>query len=160
MKLANLKILSMTNPMGIDKTPYFSYVLTSEKNDVIQIKYSVTVRIGNKVVWRKIKQAQQSTFIQYEGELKSKTKYDVEITVIDNYGESDTIYGYFETALLNKTEWKAQWVKSTLPIFDAEKGFGKQPPATMFQKQFSCGGKIKSARLYCTCQKQNKQAQN
>ena len=151
MKLANLKILSMTNPIGIDTMPYFSYFLTSDKKNVKQVKYSIAVKIGEKIVWQKSEISQKSTFIEYNGELKSKTRYNVEITATNNYGESDTVCDFFETAMLDKSEWQAKWVKSTLPIFDAEKGFGKQPPPTIFKKQFTAYGNIRSARLYATC---------
>ena len=151
MKLANLKISSQSNPVGIDGKPYFSYELTSEKRNVTQENRSIKVSNGDKVVWEKSEKSGKSAFIPYEGELKSRTRYAVEIVVTDNYGESDSITGYFETGLLNENDWQAKWVKSSLPIFEAEKGFGKQPPATMFQRNFTCKKQVKRARVYCTC---------
>lgn len=151
MKLSNLTILSRTNPVGIDRPPYFSYVLTSEKSNVRQVSCHIFVYEGERLIWQKEVEGEQSTFHQFDGTLQSKTRYDVKIEAVDNYGESDTIGGYFETAFLSSAEWGAEWVKSTLPVFQAEKGFGKQPPATMFQKSFCCGGKIAKARLYMTC---------
>lgn len=151
MKLQNLTILSEINPMGVDCKPYFSYILTSEKKDTFQKKYHIRVSDGCQTVWEREEETNKSVFIPYEGHLKSRTRYDVKISVTDNHNEEDTITGSFETALLNKSDWKAQWVKSSLPAFPAEKGFGKQPPATMFRKKFHCRAAIAKARLYCTC---------
>ena len=151
LQICDLKILSIHNPIGISEMPYFSYCLKSDRQNVRQVEYEITVSVRGKTVWKDRKKDEQSTFIRYGGELKSKTQYDVSVTVTDNYGEQATQCGFFETAMLGAGEWKAKWVKSTLPITQAEKGFGKQPPATWFISKFTCGKKIKKARLYATC---------
>lgn len=151
MKLQDLTILSQKNPIGIDRKPYFSYVLTSDRKNTYQSEYSICVRAGNEIVWKSEKKTTQSTFIPYEGPMRSRTRYDVTVTVRDNHNEENVICGFFETALLEKNAWVAQWVRSALPVFPAEKGFGKQPPATMFRKTFEAEKKVSSARLYATC---------
>ena len=151
MKLANLKISSQINPIGIGKKPYFSYELTSDRRNVVQKERSVKVSANGRIVWEQREESDKSAFIPYEGKMESKTRYEVEITVTDNYGETDTISGYFETGLLRENDWQAKWVKSSLPVFEASKGFRKQPPATMFQKTFVCLKPVKKARLYGTC---------
>lgn len=151
MKLRNLTILSQKNPIGIDRKPCFSYILTSDQNNTYQRGYSICVRVGDCVVWESEKETSQSTFIPYEGPMQSRTHYDVTITAKDNHGKKDTIRGFFETALLEKASWDAAWVRSALPVFPAEKGFGKQPPATMFRKKFHAKKKVSAARLYATC---------
>ncbi len=151
MKLTNLRICSQENPLGIQGAPWFSWVLTSKKQNVVQEAFSITVTDeSGAVVWEKAEHTRQSAFVICDAPLRSRTKYDVSVTVTDNHGESDTICGHFEAAL-DKNDWQAQWVRSTLPVFPAEKGFGLQPPATMFRKSFACCGDVQSARLYCTC---------
>lgn len=150
MKLAELKISSQIAPV-IDSAPYFSWILTSEKKNVRQVSYEIAVESNGEIVWKKAERSERSTFVPYGGELKSRTRYRVFVKVTDNLGETDTIEGGFETAFLSRAEWSAKWVKNSMPVTEAEKGFGKQPPATIFQKNFVCKGDIARARLYCTC---------
>lgn len=151
MKLEDLRILSRKDPIGIGNKPYFSYVLQSENKNTYQVSRAIRVIADGRTVWYSEENTDQSIFIPYEGELQSRTRYDVTISATDNHGESDTISGYFETALLNSDDWTAKWISSTLPAFPAEKGFGKQPPATMFNRAFRYEKGVAKARLYVTC---------
>lgn len=151
MELTDFKISSKINPIGVDKPPYFSYVIKSDKRGVYQKSYSLVVKEGKNVVYREERESRQSAFISCGGKLKSCIRYDVFVRVTDNFGESASACGYFETGMLNEEDWKAKWIKNSLPAFPAQKGFGLQPPATMFRKFFESSGDIKKARLYCTC---------
>lgn len=150
MKLTDLTISSQRRPV-VDRAPYFSWILTSEKRDVRQTAYHIAVSAAGETVWQQSKESDQSTFIPYAGALESRTVYRVRLSVTDNYGETDIIEGEFETGLLAPSDWQAKWVKNSLPVFEAQKGFGKQPPATLFSKAFRCRGEVARARLYCTC---------
>lgn len=151
MKLCDLKISSKVNPIGIDCQPYFSYHIKSDKRGVFQTRRVITVKDGADTVWREEAEDSQSAFIPCKAALKSTTRYDVTIEVTDNFGEESSVSGYFETAFCGNAEWIAKWIKNSLPVFAAQKGFAMQPPATLFRKFFAVSGDIKKARLYCTC---------
>lgn len=151
IKISDLKILSLNNPIGTDAVPYFSYTLESDKAGVFQSEYRVLVKDGSKVVYEDGGKTEKTTFLPLDFPLKSFTRYDVEVIVKSNKNESAKTTAFFETAMLDESDWRAKWVKSSLPVFPAEKGFGKQPPPTIFTKRFTVSEKVKKARLYCTC---------
>lgn len=155
MEITRLRTLHMENPLGIDTSPFFSWVLTSDRQNVVQEKYQICVKdAGGVCVWDSgLRMSNENTFIPYDGDpLKSRTRYEWTVSVQDNTGETGTGRGIFETAILNGDEWSARWVESTLPVTNRASGFGNQPPATLFRKAFtlSTGKKIASARLYAT----------
>lgn len=155
MEIARLQALHMENPLGIDTSPFFSWTLKSDRQNVVQEKYQICVTDANGVcVWDSgLHMTSENTFIPYEGvPLKSRTRYEWTVCVQSNAGETATGSGTFETAILNPVEWSARWVESTLPVTERADGFGNQPPATLFRKAFALctGKKIVSARLYAT----------
>ncbi len=155
MEIARLRTLHMENPLGIDASPFFSWTLTSDRQNVVQEKYQIRVTDANGVcVWDSgLHMSSENTFIAYEGDpLKSRTRYEWTVCVQNNAGETAAGSGTFETAILNPDEWSARWAESTLPVTERADGFGNQPPATLFRKAFALrtGKKIVSARLYAT----------
>lgn len=155
MKLKRLRTLHMENPMGIDVNPYFSWMLESKKQNVIQEAYRLYVKDSRgDFVWDSgWIESNENAFVPYDGEkLKSRTKYNWTVEVRNNYGEIADSTAYFETAFLDGNEWKAVWAESMLPVTERKDGFGNQPPATMFRRSFSLKteGKVASARLYVT----------
>lgn len=153
MKLYNLTVNHMSECLGLEGNPYFSWKIESDENDTCQLSYHITVRNDNKTVWDSgVNESGKTAFISYEGEpLESSTRYFWEVEVKDNHGNTTSCESSFETALLKKTDWKGNWVESTLPVVKRKKGFGNQPAPTLFRKDFSLSGEIKKARLYVTC---------
>lgn len=153
MKIKNFRILHMENPCGIDTIPYFSWFLESQLNDTFQTAYSIIVKNMDEAVWTSGKvNSSDNSYITYSGRaLQSKTIYTVSVTVWDNYGNEATAEGYFETAILHRNEWKAQWVQSPIRRKKGKPGFGKQQPATMFRKEFFLKSEPRKARVYATC---------
>lgn len=155
MILKHLRTLHMYNPIGIDGVPYFSWMMESEKNDVLQEAYAIKVKTTDEqILWNTgWIQSDENSFILYAGEkLKSRTRYKWSVEVKNNHGETAQESAWFETAILNETEWEAAWVEDTLPIEKRECGFGNQPPATMFRKNFhiETEKEIAIARVYAT----------
>lgn len=154
MKLAHLRTLHQENPLGIDKNPYFSWHMISEKKDTTQVSWKIcVVKENGECVWDSGKNYdRRQSFIPYRGnKLESSSLYQWCVTVEDNHGEEYTASGYFETALLQESDWKAQWIESLYHRVKPEKYlYGNQPPALWFEKIFSVEKKIKSARLYAT----------
>ena len=154
MKLKQLKTLHMSNPLGIDVIPYFSWKMESDEQNVMQTAYQIIVEdeTGNEV-WNTGKiLSDQSAYILYEGKsLLSRTRYIWTVTVWDNHGNEANAFAEFETALLHQFDWKAKWVDSPLPMGKRKEGFGNQLPAAMFRKTFELKQGVKKARVYATC---------
>lgn len=148
MKLSALTVNSERCPL-VDRAPYFSWTFTGEGENVFQTHFSLRVSGGGET-WEYAEESAKNAFIEYGGALQSRTHYAVTVTVSDNCGESDTISGSFETGLLSPEDWSAVWVKNSLPLTAAEKGFGKQPPATLFSRSFAVKSPVRRARLYAT----------
>ncbi len=154
MKLKQLKTLHMTDPLGIDVNPYFSWKMESMEQNVLQTAYQVVVcKRGKGEVWNTGKViTEASSYIVYEGEpLESCTEYVWTVTVWDNKGNEAVSSAKFETAFLRKTDWKAKWIDSPLPMGKRKQGYGNQLPAAMFRKAFALKKEVKKARLYVTC---------
>ncbi|MFR3589365.1 family 78 glycoside hydrolase catalytic domain [Eisenbergiella massiliensis] len=151
--VTSLKTLHMSEPLGIDVKPYFSWVVKSEERNTVQEAYQiVVVDEEKKQVWDsgKVKSDQES-FITYCGKsLKSCMKYIWNVEIWDNHGNKASAESFFETALLSKNEWKAQWAESPFKRNKAKKGFGNQEPATHFRRKFALRSKPVKARAYVT----------
>ena len=68
MKVTNLKTCHMRNAFGIDETPYFSWWLESNQENVMQEAYRICVADENgNTVWDSGKvESRQNTFVAYE----------------------------------------------------------------------------------------------
>ena len=67
MELTRLKANSQYRPC-VDEKPYFSWVLTSEKTNVMQTSYHITVTGPEEVVWDSgIVESDKSIFVEYAG---------------------------------------------------------------------------------------------
>lgn len=153
MKITRLRTLHQENPLGIDKTPWFSWNLESELQNVMQTGYRLCVAdaeghclwdSGNRV-------SEENSFIPYEGEkLQSRSRYYWTVSVQNDQGETAQESAWFETAVLDCGEWSAKWAESKLPMRERASGFGNQPSATLFRKNFIVRKPLKEVRLYAT----------
>ena len=93
MKIKELKVLNMTEPCGIGDSPYFSWIIESDRQDTVQTVYSLVVKSSNSVVWDTGKvECSKNSFIPYKGKmLKSRCRYSVQITIWDNYGNEAAV---------------------------------------------------------------------
>ena len=150
MELTRLKANSQYRPC-VDEKPYFSWVLTSEKKNVMQTSYHITVTDPEEVVWDSgIVESDKSIFVEYAGPpLKSLCEYRWTVTVTDNTGDSAVASSSFETGFMQK-EWSAQWVRSPFPMKKAKKGTGGQNPAEYFRKAFVVRDRVRWARVYAS----------
>jgi len=153
MKITNLRTVHMDWPLGLDCTPYFSWEMLSDDQNVMQAAYRLQVTCDREETWDSGEiRSDQSAYVEYAGPpLMSRTKYAWHVTVADNHGNTAQGESGFETALLHPPDWKAQWVEAPFNRGRRKPGFGKQPPATMFRKDFQIEKKVKRARLYATC---------
>ena len=102
--VTSLKTLHMSEPLGIDVKPYFSWVVKSEERNTVQEAYQiVVVDEEKKQVWDsgKVKSDQES-FITYCGKsLKSCMKYIWNVEIWDNHGNKASAESFFETAFFH-----------------------------------------------------------
>ena len=89
MELTRLKVNSQYRPC-VDEAPYFSWVITSEKN-IMQTSYHITVTSLGEVVWDSgVVESDKSTFVEYNGKpFKSLSDYSWTVEVTVNNGEKN-----------------------------------------------------------------------
>ncbi|MFY7828832.1 MAG: family 78 glycoside hydrolase catalytic domain [Flectobacillus sp.] len=146
--IQNLTVENLTNPIGIDVAqPRFSWQIYSDKQNVKQTAYEISVRSGKKLVWSSGKIASANSLrIRYDGtNLISDTKYTWQVKVWDNQSKAPAMAkASFQTALMQNNEWKAQWISSG---FEADTVNGIVPH---FRKTFELKKPIASATIFVT----------
>lgn len=142
-------------PRGIDALhPGLSWELTSGERGVRQTAYEVRVGTGtthsevSALVWSSGKVlSEASVGVPYAGAaLSSGTVYYWQVRVWDNKGNASawSTPALFETGLLQKTDWKAQWIEPGYTEDDVQ----RQSP--LLRKEFQTGKKVRSATAFIT----------
>lgn len=111
----SLKTIGLTNPLGIESNPTFSWKIKSDTRGYEQSAYEIHVTSEDGTeVWSSGKvNSHRQTDIAYEGKnLKSRTKYNWSVTIYDKDGAaSTTSTSSFETGILTQEEWnEAKWI--------------------------------------------------
>ncbi len=112
--VTKMKVCGLTEPLGIDTKPTFSWQTTSDKRGFYQGGYSIVVTDENgKQLWNtgRVTSSLQNN-IEYEGaDLTSCTSYKWTVTVYEKEGNtSSSGTSSFETAFMKPSEWKAKWI--------------------------------------------------
>ena len=143
--IKNFTVEYRKNPIGIDVNPRFSWKIVSNQLNVVQMGYQIIVKNEFDVIWdSKEVKSDKSVLVKYEGQpLQAMTKYEVSLTVWTNKGEVQKSECYFETGLLVKENWQANWISHNIPSDEACPVFIKK--IELLEK------KIKKARIYATC---------
>jgi len=154
VKVQNLRTENLTNPVGLDEVkPHLSWQLVSDKRNIRQTAYEIHISeninsLSKAETWNSGKVASdQSIHIVYNGQpLKSKQRYFWQVRVWDNSGKASSWseISYWETGLMNPSNWKAKWIESGLA------GDSVAGPAPMLRKKFELKKTVKSARIYVT----------
>lgn len=153
MKLYGLTVNHRTAPLGTDpsSSPYFGWKLKSNDNNTLQTAFRLCLYDDTGICWdSKRTESAQNAFILCPVPLRSRTGYRWQVTVWDNHGNSAEAESHFETALASDN-WQAQWMRTPRPYMLRSKGFGTQPPATLFRRAFRLNKVPRKARLYATC---------
>ncbi len=141
------------NPVGIDVVqPRLSWQLFSDEQNITQTAYEIRVASTLKDLSSRSKQlwnsgkisSPQSVNVVYEGpELASKQRVYWQVRVWDNNDKSSAWSepAYWETGLLNKTDWQAKWI-----TLEEEIKAKQSTPAHYYRKTFKTSKKIKTAR--------------
>lgn len=115
-KILQLRCNGGTGELGITK-PVFSWGLESDERFVRQKRFQLQVALDEaftEVIWNYQKYTDDMQFVKYMGPgLESMTRYYVRVRAwaddVTATEWSEPIW--FETPLLEKEEWKAQWIR-------------------------------------------------
>lgn len=117
LTVEKLRTLSLTNPVGIDKAPTFSWILQSDERGVMQKSYRIMVCSDSdcsNIVWDSgVVESDQSVMVSPNHTFAPSTRYYWKVTVTDNKGNeaTSTEKAYFETGLMG-TGWDgAKWIR-------------------------------------------------
>ncbi|MCI8360460.1 MAG: family 78 glycoside hydrolase catalytic domain, partial [Clostridiales bacterium] len=115
-----LKVCALAEPLGIDRTPAFSWTVRGtgkgEKQTAYQIVLSTSRALaeqGKGDVWDSGKKASEETLdLPYEGKaLAGRTAYYWRVTVWDGAGGSAVSpVARFSTGVLDAKEWEGKWI--------------------------------------------------
>ena len=148
-----------SNPLGIDtKNPRFSWYFSNHVKNATQAAYEIVVSDHLEDVeqekgsaWSTGKiTSSNSVNVTYEGTpLKPCTRYFWRVKIYDQSESSAwSEVAWFETAMLDPSDWKATWIDDAKPQPDQDIDYYKPEGMPLFRKTFSAGKPIASARLY------------
>jgi hypothetical protein len=150
IKIINLKVCSLKEPLGIDKTPTFSWILSGNKRGECQTAYRIILAstsdnalngIGD--IWDSGKVTSSFTVdILYTGApLASKSTYYWSVFVWDSEGQRTPAspVSRFSTGVLDDSLWKGEWIGIQ---------YAKDREAIMLRKEFSVLKPVKEAYVY------------
>ncbi len=148
------------NPLGIGaRKPRLGWNFLATQRNQVQLAYEIivddnerSIRSGNGSSWNtgKINSA-QCTQLEYAGKpLQSFTRYYWRVKVYNQDGIASgwSEPAFFETAMLDNTDWKAQWINDGSGNPQRDEDYYKEDRMPLLRKEFNAGKKISSARLY------------
>ena len=148
------------NPLGMDEThPRFAWAFRSGRRNQYQFAYHVLVASSpekledNTVdIWNSGSIASPENInCMYAGKpLAPFTRYFWKIKAINQDGQETpwSSTAWFETGMLQNANWRGTWIGNGKPAPEKDEDFYKDRPAPLFNKDFSLGKMIRSARLY------------
>ena len=156
----DLRCEYQTNPMGIDTiAPRLSWILESSRRNQAQTAYEVLassspdqLAAGRFDEWDSGKiLSSESINIVYAGKpLASGQRIWWKVRVWDATGKASDFSkpAWFEMALLQPSDWQAQWIqrKSDGPVPESQ--MFDDHPAPLFRKEFVLTKKVARARVY------------
>lgn len=154
MKLYDLQTSHLVTPI-IDQIPEFSWRILSDEKDINQKDYRIVVynAKNSEVVWDSgLVSSKKQSFIKYEGsKMESRQKYFWKVTVTTDDANRVSEKSWFETGLLDESEWKACWVEYPFERVSAsEYKFGNSYPAILFKRKFEVEKPVQSAKVYAS----------
>lgn len=143
MKISNINVEYLKNPIGIDITkPRIRWNLENvDKQKAFEIIYQL-----NNQDEEVIHIDSDNMYYDFEKTFSSRDVISFRIKVFNEnneYIESDT--QYFEIGLLNKKDWLAKWITGNYKV-----NKNKRYPVDCFLKEFDSQNVVK-ARLYISC---------
>ena len=156
----SLSCEQITNPLGIEnRQPLLSWKIESSENGVYLSAYELIVsdkktdidkNTGS--IWHTGKVVSDETvFVPYQGTpLQPFTRYYWKVRTYNQHGMPSewSAPAWFETAMLDATDWQAQWIGDGRPQFERDEDFYQDDPMPLFRKSFSVKKRVAEARLY------------
>ncbi|MCX7658869.1 MAG: alpha-L-rhamnosidase N-terminal domain-containing protein, partial [Oscillospiraceae bacterium] len=151
LKAIELTCEYLKNPVGIgERNPRFAWIIESDLQNVIQETYRIQVAVNESfkdILWDTgVVNSSESIHIRYEGPvLSSSSRYFYRVKITDNHGRESlwSDAAYFETAMLDNSEWKARFISHEKDAGNFSKGY-------LLRKEFLLDGEIEFARIYST----------
>ena len=143
--LTEITICGRRESVGLDVQPRISWKIKSDRSDVMQTSFRIIVQDESHIVWDSGSvSSDRSIHVLYEGEaLAPFTKYQVQVTAIDHYGDAHAGSASFETGMMTEENFKASWITHTLPA--------EETAPAVFCKDIKLEETpIRSARIYAT----------
>lgn len=150
----------LENPLGIDaNAPTLGWKMQSQERGQLQSAYEILVAANEndlqnekKLLWKSGKvNSRKNVNIRYAGKkLKPFTRYYWKVRVYNQKNEASawSLPAFWETAMLQSTDWKAQWIGDGSVPPAKEEDFYKDDPAPLFRSTFTPQKPVKAARLY------------
>jgi alpha-L-rhamnosidase len=148
------------NPLGIDtKVPRFSWNFIAIQRNQFQSAYEIVISdnekdfaTGKGNTWETGKiNGSQSIQVEYKGKpLQSFTRYYWRVKVYNQDGIASgwSEPAFFETAMLDAADWKAQWISDGSANPQRDEDYYNEDRMPLMRKEFLTRKKMTSARLY------------
>lgn len=160
IQVVNLKTDNRVQPLGLGSaTPFFSWQIMSEKQDLAQVCYRILVSTSPEKLAKdegdlwdsgKVKSERQ-LWVAYEGvPLKSNQRAYWKVHVTTNKGYSSwSEPASFGIGLLTESQWRGRWIGMESLQADEERGLHTRLAARYLRKEFELSLKpIKQATVY------------
>jgi len=144
----------LQNPLGIDvRSPRLAWKFQTTAKEQFQSAYEIVVRTDvAEEVWSTGKvMSDRNIQIEYAGKpLRPFTRYHWKVRTYDAAGQSSdwSADAWFETAMLDASDWKAQWINDGSVLPSRDEDFYKDDPMPLFRKVLTVEKKLAAARLY------------
>ena len=146
LSVSHLRVNAVSNPVGLDESPRFSWIIESDERGCMQQQYRILIFTGDDgatpVYDSGTVSSSQSTHVFAEGFTPSaSTRYHWRVEVSDNHGNEAASNGQasFVTGLMDAGWSGAQWIRSR-----SEGGVPR------FRKSVTLAKTVRQAWLYTT----------
>ncbi|MGN1042523.1 MAG: family 78 glycoside hydrolase catalytic domain, partial [Christensenellales bacterium] len=131
----------LVNPIGIDiQNPRLMW---NCEGGIKQTAYRIVAKTDGKTVWDSGKVLSDGMCAEYPHPLTSRQSVEWTVTLWEEAEkEGESASAYFETGLLNTSDWEAKWITG-----DYRPKKNVRYPVDCFKKAFTATG-VQSARLY------------
>ncbi len=150
LRIENMITDHTKEPVGITRTPAFSWQLVSDHRDTRQTSYHLEIALDpafTRKVYEKEEREEGSVCRRFEDfAMQSLTRYYWRVKVTDNHGEESAFCtpASFVTGLMDEREWKGKFISAET---EADKDNSK---GTYLRKRFRKRGEIKEAYICAT----------
>ena len=152
VSVSGLRVENLERPLGIDTdVPRFSWLLTSDKQDVRQTAYQLVVTDDKGEIWNSGKvESDEQLWVPYGGKkLKSTKHYTWKVKVWTTVGETpwsaDECFGI---GLLKESQWTGRWIGLERLMPDEKRGLHSRLAARYLRKEFELEKPVRRAIAY------------